>query len=224
MPWCRSLRLEWLIPVLLLAAVPAAAAQTPVSCEPLAQRAGRQFGCFITAHLSLGALPSDTALFWLIDTFPSVAAATAVRPTRGVVVQSFGSTWLFTIGPRNWVATSGHRVAAVGPLPLVPADSFALVALESTLAPGMVTPVHRHPGAEAFLTMAGEMCVETPTGVVRQRAGNPGLVLAGGTAMVLTSTGSATRRSLAVVLHDAAQPRSALAPDWTPRGLCAPLQ
>jgi hypothetical protein len=41
-----------------------------------------------------------------------------------------------------------------------------------------------------------------------------------GVPMILTGTGSGVRRSLVLILQDATQPRSMLATDWTPAGLC----
>lgn len=40
--------------------------------------------------------------------------------------------------------------------------------------------------------------------------------------MILTGTGTGVRRSLVLILQDAAQPRSTIATDWTPAGLCRP--
>ena len=80
-------------------------AQT-VGCEPVAQRAGRKFGCFITARTDFGALPRDTALYWHIDAFPSESRATAAKAPRSTIVRSLGRVWLFTIGEES-VITSG---------------------------------------------------------------------------------------------------------------------
>ena len=44
----------------------------------------------------------------------------------------------------------------------------------------------------------------------------------GGVPMILTGTGTTVRRSLVLILQDAAKPRSVLATDWTPAGLCQP--
>jgi hypothetical protein len=44
-----------------------------VGCEPVSERAGREFGCFITARTDLGALPNDSALYWHIDAWASSA-------------------------------------------------------------------------------------------------------------------------------------------------------
>jgi quercetin dioxygenase-like cupin family protein len=93
--------------------------------------------------------------------------------------------------------------------------------MEGVFQPGMQTVVHRHAGAEAWYTLEGAMCVETPAGKLEQRAGEPGLVIAGGIPMMLSGSGSGPRRSLVLILQDATQPRSTPAMDWTPRGLCA---
>jgi hypothetical protein len=44
--------------------------------------------------------------------------------------------------------------------------------------------------------------------------------MAGGPPMHLTATGTETRRALVLILHDASQPATTPASDWTPKGLC----
>jgi hypothetical protein len=195
-------------------------AQTDGTCVPVAQRAGRAFGCFITARQELGRLPADSALYWHLETYPTNAAATSARASRSTVVESLGRIWLFTIAPAGWRPRGGTHVARIGPLPLIAADSFAAVYMEGTFQPGMNTMVHRHPGAEAWYTLEGTMCVETPDGMLTQSAGEPGVVVAGGLPMMLTGTGTGPRRSVVLILQDATRPRSVHAADWTPRGLC----
>src|SRR5882724_983983 len=196
-----------------------AAAQTE-SCGPVAQRAGREFGCFITAREELGALPKDSALYWHIDAFTTRAAAEAAKAQRSTVVRSLDRIWLFTIAEGGWRPASGERIAVAGPLPLVEADAYAAVYMEGTFQPGMHSPVHRHPGVEVWYTLEGEQCLETPQGRLVQRAGAPGVMVRGGVPMSLTGTGTGVRRSLVLILQDAAKPRSMLATDWTPAGLC----
>jgi len=41
-----------------------------------------------------------------------------------------------------------------------------------------------------------------------------------GPPMHLTATGTETRRALVLILHDATQPATTPATDWTPKGLC----
>jgi quercetin dioxygenase-like cupin family protein len=105
-------------------------------------------------------------------------------------------------------------------LPIVTADSLAAVYMEGVFQPGMNTVVHRHPGVEAWFTLEGSMCLETPDGMLTQRAGEPGVLVRGGVPMMLTGTGSGPRRSLVLILQDATKPRSTPATDWTPRNLC----
>ena len=207
---CVMLTWESAVPVL---------AQTE-GCDPITARAGRAFGCFITAREELGKLPPAPALYWHLDVYPTRAAADAARGPRGTVVESLGKIWLFTIEAAAWRPTGGQRVAAIGPLPLVEAEKHAAVYMEGIFKPGMDSVVHRHPGAEAWYTLTGEMCLETPEGKTVQRAGEPGVIVRAGPPMRLSGTGSEIRRSVVLILQDAAQPRSMAAHDWTPKGLC----
>ncbi len=199
---------------------PAVRAQA-VECEPVSQRAGRTLGCFITAREELGALPRDSALFWQIDSFAARPAAEASQGSRSTVVESLGQVWLFTIAPAAWRPRGGTHVATIGPLPLVDASAFAAVYMEGVFQPGMQTKAHRHPGVEAWYTLEGEQCLETPGGVIVQRAGDPGMMVPGGVPMRLTGTGTSIRRSLVLILQDSAKARSVPASDWVPKGLCS---
>lgn len=195
-------------------------AQTDGTCVPVSERAGREFGCFITAREVLGPLPSRPRLYWHLDTYPTLAAAQAAKDARGTVVESFGRIWLFTIASAEYRPAGGARVARIGPLPLVVAEQFAAVYMEGVFRPGMTSVVHRHPGVEAWYTLEGSMCLESPEGRLVQRAGDPGVLMPGGLPMILTGTGTGPRRSIVLILQDAALPRSTPAPDWTPQGLC----
>lgn len=197
-------------------------AQTDGTCVPAAERAGRAFGCFITARQELGRLAANPPLYWHLDAYPTRAAAEAARAARSTVVESLGRIWLFTIAPAEWRAAAGDHVARIGPLPLVEAHSFAAVYMEGVFEPGMRSVVHRHPGVEAWLTLEGAMCLETPEGRLDQRAGDPGVLVPGGVPMVLTGMGTGPRRSIVLILQDATRPRSTPAADWTPRRLCQP--
>jgi uncharacterized protein (DUF305 family) len=196
-------------------------AQTDGTCVPVAERRGREFGCFITARQELGRLPSQPALYWHLDTYATSAAAERARVPRSTVVESLGRIWMFTIAPFDWrPSPAGDRVARIGPLPLVAADSLAAVYMEGVFQPGMNTQVHRHPGTEAWYTLEGSMCLETPEGRMTQAAGDTGVLVRAGIPMMLTGTGSGPRRSVVLILQDATKPRSTPASDWTPRGLC----
>jgi hypothetical protein len=199
-------------------------AQTDGTCIPVAARAGRALGCFITAREELGRLSGSPPLFWHLETYATRDAATAAKSTtkeaRSTVVESLGRMWLFTIAPPEWRARGGTHVARIGPLPLVQADSFAAVYMEGVFEPGMQSVVHDHPGAEAWYTLDGSQCLETPEGKAEQRAGGAGMVVRGGLPMRLTGTGTVVRRSVVLILQDATKPRSSPVHSWTPKGLC----
>lgn len=217
----KPIRLAALSGGVTLLMVATAVAQT-TGCEPVEQRAGRALGCFITSRQELGALPRDTALYWHIDAFPTASEAQTAGASRSTVVRSLGRIWLFTIAESGWKPAGGKRFSKVGPLPLVEAAAFAAVYMEGVFTPGMKSPVHRHPGVEAWYTIEGEQCLETPEGKLVQRAGGPGVMVPGGPPMVLTGTGAGVRRSLVLILMDTSQPRSTVATDWTPTGKCSP--
>jgi len=210
------------VAVLLVAVAAGPVAAQTSGCESVADRAGRTLGCFITAREELGALPRDSALYWHITSYPTLdaAAAAAAKAPRSSAVASLGLNWLFAIADARWRPSGGRQVARVGPLPWFQADSFAAVYMEGVFQPGMQSPVHRHPGMEAWYTLEGSQCLETPEGHQTQRAGGPGLMVRGGLPMRLTGTGVGVRRSLVLILQDATQPRSTPAEDWTPKGLC----
>ena len=92
--------------------------------------------------------------------------------------------------------------------------------MEGVFKPGMDSEVHRHPGAEAWYTLTGEMCLETPEGKMVQKRAARGSSARAGPPMRLSGTGTETRRSVVLILQDASLPRSMPAHDWTPKGLC----
>jgi quercetin dioxygenase-like cupin family protein len=199
-----------------LAAHEQAFAQT--RCQPVIQRTG-EIGCWITLIAPLGKLPPQL-IFWHLDTYPTRAAAEAAKAPRGAVVESFGKVWLFTIAEAGWRAPSGVRVAEIGPLPVSSDRNYTAQYMEAVFTPGMTAPAHRHSGPEAWYTVTGETCLETPEGKMIGRAGGEHVIVPDGPPMHLTATGTETRRALVLILHDSSQPDTTLAHDWTPKGLC----
>jgi hypothetical protein len=188
-------------------------------CIPVSERAGRPYGCFIMASHPVGAL-DPAAAFWHVETFPSTAAATQAKTARGIVLEAFDKVWLLTIAESGWRARGGTHVAEIGPLPIVKGAAYTAQFMEAVFTPGMKTRVHRHAGPEAWYTLTGETCLETPEGSMVGRAGGPPVIIPEGPAMELTATGSEVRRALVLILHDSAKPATTMAPDWTAKGLC----
>ena len=52
----------------------------------------------------------------------------------------------------------------IGPLPVNTQAKYAAQYMEAIFTPGMTAPTHRHSGPEAWYTLSGETCLETPTG------------------------------------------------------------
>ena len=188
-------------------------------CIPVSERAGRQFGCFVTASEVLGEL-GDGPVYWHLSQYPSRAAAEGAHVAGSTVVESLGSAWLFAIADFGWRPASGEHIAEIGPLPVVDGVRYTAQYMEAVFRPGMKSVVHRHPGPEAWYTLSGETCLETPEGTMVGRPGGQHVIVPGGPPMELTATGTEVRRSLVLILHDSSQPPGSLAPDWTPKGLC----
>jgi quercetin dioxygenase-like cupin family protein len=188
-------------------------------CVPLSERAGRELGCFIIATQVVGQLGSRP-VFWHLTSYPTRAVADAAKGPGGAVVESLGKVWLFTIAEAGWRPAGGEHVAEVGPLPVDPSAGYTAQYMEAIFRPGMKSVVHRHSGPEAWYTLTGETCLETPEGTMVGRAGGQHVIVPGGPPMELTATGTELRRALVLILHDSTKPASSLAPDWTPKGLC----
>ncbi len=188
-------------------------------CIPVSERAGREVGCFVLVSEELGQL-GERPVYWHIDTYQKLAEAEAAKGPRGTVVQSLGKVWLFTIAEAGWRPSSGERVAEIGPLPITRDAAYTAMYMEAVFKPGMKSSVHRHSGPEAWYTLSGETCLETPNGAVVGRAGGQYVIVPGGPPMELTATGTEIRRAEVLILHDSSKPPSSLAADWKPKGLC----
>lgn len=188
-------------------------------CIPASARADRQFGCFILTAQPMGKL--DHPAFWHLETFPTRAAAEKAENAHGVVLEAFDKVWLLTIADAGWRSQGGTHVAEIGPLPTTASRDYTAQYMEAVFRPGMKSRIHRHSGPEAWYTLTGETCLETPTGSMVGRASGPPVIVPQGPPMELTATGTETRRALVLILHDSTQPHTTVTSDWKPKGLCA---
>ena len=133
------------------------------------------------------------------------------------MIESLGKIWVFTIAEAGWRPSAGERVAEIGPLPVNPETTdYTAVYMESIFDPGTTAAIHTHSGPEAFYTLTGGTCLETPTGVLTGRS----IVVPAGPPMALVATGTERRRGVVLILHDSSQPATTLTNDWAPKGLC----
>jgi hypothetical protein len=205
--------------LLVTLAIRASAQPSESQCRPVGERTS-EVGCWIMVDAPIGRLPAGP-IFWHLDTYPTRAAAEEQAKKRhGTVVDALGRTWLFTIAEPGWRPRSGERVAEVGPLPVHEGISYSATYMEAISAPGMMSAIHTHSGPEAWFTIAGESCLETPQGAQWARAGGPPMIVPGGPAMLLTATGTVQRRAVVLILHDSSQPATTMDHTWRPKGLC----
>jgi len=116
------------------------------------------------AEKKLKELPAGP-LFWQIETFPALAKAQAAAGPTSLAVEAAGKVWLFTLGPKGGATPGGNKVAEIGPVPPVTAPEYLLRIVHSGGPPGAKTPVHTHPGSEAFYVLTGQVSQRTPYGV-----------------------------------------------------------
>lgn len=173
---------------------PQEAMPPPLQVKPLAERKVHE-------------LPAGP-LFWRIENFPTLSQAQAAAGPWSLATESAGKAWLFTIGPAGGSSGGGTRVAEVGPIPRVAAPQYLLRINEASGPPGSITPVHSHPGSEAFLVLAGEQGIRTAHGLMRIEAGQPATGHGADMAMQVSSTGSTDLHALVMFVVDATRPFS----------------
>ena len=192
---------------------------TEVACVDVPPGEKRpEFGCFnigIATDLHF----SQSSVYWHLRAFLSRDAAESAKSASGIVVEEDGRVWLSEFGPRDAAARGGEAIAIVGPLQLPAAKSYAAVLSYAVMRTGDSSRVHTHPGPEGWYILAGEQCLETPTGANRARAGGT-MTVGPNIPMELNVTGTTLRRAFALVIHDSAHERG-IPSAWRPSGACS---
>jgi hypothetical protein len=147
------------------------AAQQQYVVKPVAQKKIKQ-------------LPTGP-LYWRVENFPTLAdAKAAVGPdgwnpasvryetTTALIAEVAGKIWVVTLGPKDASTPGGSKVAEIGPVPAITAPEYLLRLNYGSGPPGAKTPVHSHPGSEAFYVVAGRLGQRTPHGVDYVEAGH----------------------------------------------------
>ncbi|HTT12407.1 MAG TPA: cupin domain-containing protein [Burkholderiaceae bacterium] len=184
-----------------------AAATMPYTVKPLAQK-------------KIAELPAGP-LYWRVETFPSMDdAKVAVGPdgwnpasvryetTTSLIVELAGKVWVLTLGPKGASTPGGTKLAEIGPVPSFGASEYLLRVNAGTGPPGAETPVHSHPGSEAFYVIKGELGQRTPHGVLHVEAGHGLNGHEGGMAMQVFNSGSTDLIALIMFVVDARKPFS----------------
>jgi hypothetical protein len=159
------------------------------------------------AEKKVAELP-DGQLFWRIENFSALPQAQAAAGPWALVAESAGKVWLFTLGPAGGSTTGGTKVAEFGPIPRVVAPQYLLRINEASGPPGSITPVHTHPGSEAFFVLAGEQSIRSPHGVMLVKLGQPEAGHGADMPMQVSSSGSTDLHALVMFVVDATKPFS----------------
>jgi len=181
-----------------------AGAQLMSTCVANSPERRGELGCSIIQDKLL---PADLKepLFLHIDRFDPGEHAHATVGSASTEFVAAGTSWLITIESRTSNHHGGRHVERVGPLPLPRAARYSVQVLSAAFGPGMYSLAHQHSGVEAVYVIDGDACYETPTRAVKLQKGET-VTLPTGTPMRAVVTGSTTRRVLAVIVYDAAQP------------------
>lgn len=186
---------------------PPVAAQVKYVVKPLVQKKIKQ-------------LPAGP-LYWRVENFPTLAdAQAAVGPdgwnpasvryetTTSLIAEVDGKVWVFTLGAKGGATPGGTKVAEIGPVPEITAPEYLLRINHGYGPPGAETPVHMHPGSEAFYVIAGRLGQRTPHGVANAE---PGQTMNGhtpGMAMQVFNSGTTDLDALIMFVVDATKPFS----------------
>ena len=155
------------------------------------------------AEKSVTSLPRGE-LFWRIDSFGTQAQARAAMGAWSLLAESAGRIWLFTLGaPRSASSAGATKIAQVGPIPRVHASRYILRINDVSGPPGSVTPVHSHPGTEAFFVLDGEQSIREAHGVTRIAAGQTAAGRGADEPMQVLSGGPADLHALVMFIVDA---------------------
>jgi hypothetical protein len=195
----RTRSVAWLLPLCLWATTvllppPPAAAQQKIVIKPVAEK-------------KLKELPAGP-LYWRLENFPTLAQAQAAAGPTSLAAEVAGEVWLFTLGPRGGSTPGGSKVAEIGPVPPIAAPEYLLRINHAGGPPGAKTPVHTHPGSEAFYVLAGRLGQKTPHGVVYADAGQSMNGHGADMPMEVSSAGTTDLDQLVMFVVDASRPFS----------------
>jgi hypothetical protein len=160
-------------------------------------------------------------LFWRVENFPTLEAAKAAankvgwnpdavsyQTSTALAAECVGKAWLFTLGAMGGSTPGGTTVAEIGPVPSINATEYLLRINHGYGPPGAKTPVHMHPGSEAFYVIDGRLGQRTPHGVSYVVAGQSMNGHEAHMAMEVFNGGTSNLDALIMFVVDATQPFS----------------
>jgi hypothetical protein len=184
-----------LVAVAALVSAPAAA-QAKLEVKPVAEKRIKE-------------LPAGP-LYWRIETLPSLAQAQAQAASHATALAAevSGKAWLFTLAAKGGATPGARRVAEVGPVPVIGAPEYLLRINHAGGPPQSKTPVHSHPGSEAFYVLTGRLGQRTPHGTAYAEAGQAMNGHGADMPMEVFSAGTSDLDQLVMFVVDATRPFS----------------
>jgi hypothetical protein len=187
---------------------------------PSPATAQQQYVVKPVAQKKIKQLPTGP-LYWRVENFPTLAdAKTAVGPdgwnpasvryetTTSLIAEVAGKIWVVTLGPKDASTPGGNKVAEIGPVPAITAPEYLLRLNYGSGPPEAETPVHSHPGSEAFYVVAGRLGQRTPQGVDYVAAGHSMNGHPAGMPMQVFNAGTTDLKALIMFVVDASKPFS----------------
>jgi hypothetical protein len=172
------------------------------------------------AEMKIKQLPQGP-LYWRVETFPTIEQAKAAagryrwnpdtvsyEGSPALAAEVAGKAWLFTLGAKGGATPGGTRVTEIGPVPPVSAPEYLLRVNHGSGPAGSKTPVHTHPGSEAFYVVAGRLGQRTPHGVSHAETGQTMNGHSADTPMQVFNSGTTDLTALIMFVVDATRPFS----------------
>lgn len=194
--WTLRARLLFALTLCAIATVwaPPAEAQEKFVIKPVAEKKLKQ-------------LPAGP-LYWRVENLPTLAQAQAAAGETSLAAEVSGKVWLFTLGSKGGATPGASKVVEIGPVPAIAAPEYLLRINHAAGAPGSKTPVHSHPGSEAFYVLTGRLGMKTPHGVMHADAGKTMNGHNADTPMEVFSAGTTDLDQLVMFVVDATRPFS----------------
>jgi hypothetical protein len=193
---------------------------TGLLLSPLPAVAQGQYVVKPVAEMKIKQLPKGP-LYWRVENFPTLEQAKAAAGSYrwnpdtvsyvglpSLTAEVAGKVWLFTLGPKGGSTPGGSKVAEIGSVPPITAPEYLLRINHGSGPPGSKTPVHTHPGSEAFYVVAGRLGQRTTHGVKHVEAGHTMNGHPADMTMEVFNSGTTELTALIMFVVDATKPFS----------------
>ncbi len=147
-------------------------------------------------------------LYWRLENFATLAEAQAAEGPTTLSAEIAGKIWLFTLAAKGGATPGAAKVAEIGPVPVIQAPEYLLRVNRAGGPAGAKTPVHAHPGSEAFFVLTGRLGQRTPHGVSHADAGQTMNGHGADMPMEVFNAGSAELDQIVLFVVDATRPFS----------------